>query len=74
MKKPYQFSPRVQKILIALSYTMISVDDDLVISNRDKEFLDKCVTFVREFPKLVRLGFILGLYLFDRDLTGSSKR
>lgn len=62
----YQVPLRAQKIILALGQALITEPDDLVIHDKDGQMIERCRALLAEFPKLYRLGFILGLYIFDR--------
>lgn len=62
----YQVPSRAQKIILALSQALITEPDDLVIQDKDNQMIERCRALLAEFPKLYRLGFIFGLYVFDR--------
>ena len=65
-KKPFHFSLRARRILIALRTALITAPEDLQITDCDDQLILRCEMLVREFPKLFRLGFVMGIYLFDR--------
>lgn len=67
MKKriPFHLPKRAQVILLALMRALIHEPEDLVVHDRDAEFLRRCEILLREFPWLTRRGFLVVLYLFD---------
>lgn len=62
----YQVSLHAQKILLALGRALITEPDDLVIRDKEAQMIERCRALLAEFPKLFRLGFLLGLFVFDR--------
>lgn len=64
-KPPYRLSPALQKILVSLANALITKPDDCPIHDQDGALLKRAETLIREFPKLFRLTFILGLHLFE---------
>jgi len=62
----YQIPPRAKRILTALSYALVTEPPELIIKNRDEELIRRCESILKEFPFLLRIGFTLGVYVFDR--------
>lgn len=65
-KKPFHFGLRARRILIALRTALITDPKDLMIEDCDDQMILRCEILVGEFPKLFRVGFVLGIFLFDR--------
>lgn len=64
--RPFEFSERVRKIIISIADAFIDIPDDLTINNKNDELIDRCQKIIRQFPFVMRIGFILGILLFDR--------
>lgn len=61
----YQLSARLCHILLAISEALVTEPPDLVIHDRDGQLIARMTLILREFPRLQRLGFVLGILFFD---------
>lgn len=64
--RPFEFSERVRKIIISIADAFIDTPADLTITNKNDELIERCQKLIRQFPYTMRVGFILGILLFDR--------
>jgi hypothetical protein len=64
--KVFKLSSSIQKIIIALSDTLITQPQELTITDRDAQLIKRCETLLREFPKLMRFGFLFALHAFNQ--------
>ncbi|MBU0505545.1 MAG: hypothetical protein ABII18_11175 [bacterium] len=63
--KPYQIPKRAAQIILAISRALVFEPEDLNIPNRDEALLQRCRSILQELPVMYRMGFVMGIYLFD---------
>jgi hypothetical protein len=63
--KPYKIPMRAAQIILMISRALVFEPEDLNISNRDDALLRRCRSVLQELPVMYRMGFVMGIYLFD---------